>query len=116
MYEYRVAAHRDVYHDLMVVRVQRVDDRGFKEICRPMWCPAPLPGETIYDPRDVSMFSTYPNHNNIDLNVLQKLVDAAWDVGIRPSQAVNSGDALAVTNKWLEDMRTLVFKKVNSDG
>ena len=41
----------------------------------------------------------------------QSLIDSLWDCGLRPSEGSGSAGALAATQKHLEDMRTLVFKK-----
>jgi len=41
----------------------------------------------------------------------QVLMDDLWNCGIRPAEGAGSAGSLAATNKHLEDMRTLVFKK-----
>ena len=48
---------------------------------------------------------------SIDNDVAQKMMDSLWDCGIRPSEGTGSAGAMAATQKHLEDMRTLVFKK-----
>lgn len=47
----------------------------------------------------------------LDINAAQVLMDELWQCGIRPSEGSGSSGALAATQKHLEDMRTLVFKK-----
>ena len=41
----------------------------------------------------------------------QQMMDALWNVGIRPTEGVGSAGSLAATIRHLEDMRALVFKK-----
>ena len=41
----------------------------------------------------------------------QEMMDGLWSCGIRPSEGTGSAGAMAATQKHLEDMRTLVFKK-----
>jgi len=41
----------------------------------------------------------------------QRLMDELWDCGLRPTEGSGSAGAMAATQKHLEDMRTLVFKK-----
>lgn len=41
----------------------------------------------------------------------QTLIDDLWNAGLRPTEGAGSAGALAATQKHLEDMRTLVFKK-----
>ncbi len=43
----------------------------------------------------------------------QHLADALYEAGIRPSQAAGSAGQLAAVQFHLEDMRSLVFKRVN---
>lgn len=39
----------------------------------------------------------------------QQLMDALWDVGVRPAQGHGSSGQLAATLKHLEDMRAMAF-------
>jgi len=41
----------------------------------------------------------------------QQLIDELWQCGLRPSEGTGSAGAMAATQKHLEDMRTLVFKR-----
>jgi len=41
----------------------------------------------------------------------QLLMDDLWASGIRPTEGTGSAGSLAATQRHLEDMRTLVFKK-----
>lgn len=41
----------------------------------------------------------------------QILMDDLWNCGLRPTEGTGSAGSLAATQKHLEDMRTLVFKK-----
>lgn len=41
----------------------------------------------------------------------QKLMDELWQAGLRPSEGSGSAGSLAATQRHLEDMRSLVFKK-----
>jgi len=43
-------------------------------------------------------------------NFLQAAMDAAWDIGLRPTQAQNQTDELKAVRYHLEDMRTLALK------
>lgn len=45
------------------------------------------------------------------IDFLQALVDAAWDFGVRPKNAQDTGNELKATKYHLEDMRSLVFKE-----
>ena len=47
----------------------------------------------------------------LDDNTAQVLMDDLWHSGLRPTEGTGSAGALAATQKHLEDMRTLVFKK-----
>jgi hypothetical protein len=47
----------------------------------------------------------------LDPTTAQYLMDSLWDCGLRPSEGSGSAGALAATQKHLEDMRSLVFKK-----
>lgn len=40
----------------------------------------------------------------------QRLMDALWDAGLRPSEGSGSAGALLATQNHLNDMRALVFK------
>lgn len=42
---------------------------------------------------------------------LQACMDAAWDIGIRPTQAQDQRDELKAVRYHLEDMRALAFDK-----
>jgi len=44
-------------------------------------------------------------------DIAQVLMDDLWDAGLRPTEGTGSAGALAATQRHLEDMRTLVFKK-----
>lgn len=48
---------------------------------------------------------------SLDFRQAQSLMDQLWQCGLRPSEGTGSAGALAATQKHLEDMRTLVFKK-----
>lgn len=52
-----------------------------------------------------------PPAMTISANAAQTLMDDLWAAGIRPTEGAGSAGALAATQKHLEDMRTLVFKK-----
>ena len=41
----------------------------------------------------------------------QELMDELWRVGLRPTEGTGSAGALAATQRHLEDMRALIFKK-----
>lgn len=43
----------------------------------------------------------------------QDLIDQLWQAGLRPTEGSGSAGSLAATERHLEDMRTLVFKKGN---
>ena len=48
---------------------------------------------------------------SISMTEAQVLIDSLWDCGLRPSEGSGSAGQLDATQKHLEDMRTLVFKK-----
>jgi len=39
-------------------------------------------------------------------------MDSLWDCGLRPSEGTGSAGALSATQKHLDDMRKIVFKKL----
>lgn len=47
----------------------------------------------------------------LSMDEAQTLMNDLWNCGLRPSEGTGSAGALAATQKHLEDMRTLVFKK-----
>lgn len=49
----------------------------------------------------------------LDMQDAQQLIDELWQCGLRPSQAQASAGALSATQKHLDDMRALVFKKTD---
>lgn len=48
----------------------------------------------------------------IDIDEAQKLIDELWHCGLRPSEGSGSAGQLASTQRHLEDMRTVAFKKL----
>jgi hypothetical protein len=48
---------------------------------------------------------------NLSIQDAQLLIDDLWSAGLRPTDGTGSAGAMAATQKHLEDMRTLVFKK-----
>lgn len=44
-------------------------------------------------------------------SMTQQLMDDLWAVGLRPSEGYGSAGSLAATERHLEDLRRLVFKK-----
>ena len=48
---------------------------------------------------------------SLDIQQAQSIMDDLWNCGLRPTEGTGSAGALAATQKHLEDMRTLVFKK-----
>lgn len=48
---------------------------------------------------------------SLSVEAAQILMDDLWNCGLRPSEGSGSAGALAATQRHLEDMRTLVFKK-----
>lgn len=45
----------------------------------------------------------------------QALMDMLWDCGLRPSEGSGSAGALAATQRHLDDMRRLVFGKMEGE-
>ncbi len=45
----------------------------------------------------------------------QLLMDELWKVGLRPSEGTGSAGSLAATQRHLEDMRAIAFKKAGVD-
>jgi hypothetical protein len=48
---------------------------------------------------------------SLSMGAAQALMDDLWNVGLRPTEGTGSAGSLAATQRHLEDMRTLVFKK-----
>ncbi len=42
----------------------------------------------------------------------QRLMDALWDVGLRPTEGTGSAGSLAATQAHLSDMRSIVAKEI----
>ncbi len=49
---------------------------------------------------------------SLEVDDAQRLVDALWDAGLRPSDGSGSTGQLAATQKHLSDMRSIVAKKI----
>lgn len=47
----------------------------------------------------------------LPLETAQQLMDQLWECGLRPSEGSGSAGALAATQRHLDDMRALVFKR-----
>ena len=45
----------------------------------------------------------------------QTLMDDLWNAGLRPTEGAGSAGALLATEKHLDDMRKIVFKKLSID-
>lgn len=45
---------------------------------------------------------------------LQAIVDAAWEIGVKPKAAFSGGE-LGAANRHLEDMRALAFHKIGCE-
>lgn len=48
---------------------------------------------------------------SLSITEAQALMDQLWDCGLRPSKGSGSAGALLATQKHLNDMRALVFKR-----
>jgi hypothetical protein len=48
---------------------------------------------------------------SLEYGKAQLLMDDLWVAGLRPTEGAGSAGALAATQKHLQDMRNLVFKK-----
>jgi hypothetical protein len=46
---------------------------------------------------------------SLEMAEAQRLMDALWDCGLRPSEGSGSAGSLAATEKHLADMRALAF-------
>jgi len=46
---------------------------------------------------------------SLQMNDAQRLMDALWDCGLRPTEGSGSAGSLAATEKHLSDMRKLAF-------
>jgi hypothetical protein len=55
---------------------------------------------------------TYGNGVLLDKNTLQQLVDDLWSCGIRPNSAKGSAGQLSAVQSHLNDMRAIVFNKL----
>lgn len=60
---------------------------------------------------EISEGSMIPILTTLDYEDAQTLMDDLWNAGLRPTEGSGSAGALAATQRHLEDMRTLVFKK-----
>ena len=48
----------------------------------------------------------------IGMNEAQVLMDDLWNAGLRPTEGTGSAGSLRATERHLEDMRKIVFKKL----
>ncbi len=46
---------------------------------------------------------------------LRAVLNAAWELGLRPDGFNDTRESMAATNKHLEDMRTLAFYKIGAE-
>jgi hypothetical protein len=58
---------------------------------------------------------SYPAFAEIDKTTAQVLIDDLWRCGIRPSEGSLSAGSLLATQNHLNDMRKIVFKKLDID-
>ena len=49
----------------------------------------------------------------IGIQEAQQLIDELWQCGLRPSEGTGSAGSLKATETHLDDMRKIVFKKLN---
>ncbi len=91
-------AERFEYRDY-VMFVRGVSDDGKANMMLPLqfgdWQESPVPTPTLEGPEC--------------LEIVQAIVDAAWEGGIRPTAAAVRTDA---TDRHLEDMRLIAFHKL----
>lgn len=61
--------------------------------------------------QDMPEAVTCPSTCWLSMADAQVLMDDLWHAGLRPTEGSGSAGALAATERHLEDMRTLVFKR-----
>ncbi len=49
----------------------------------------------------------------LSINEAQQLIDELWQCGLRPSEGTGSAGSLKATENHLQDMRSIVMKKLN---
>lgn len=90
----------------LLVMVLRERDDGRRETVLPLTIQVHEPDAFIGDKHTIAA------PNSVDVRgMLQSIVDACWDFGIRPTGAQDSASELKATGRHLEDMRRLVFKE-----
>ena len=68
----------------------------------------PVEFETLSDSDDRQT----PPMMQLQAGQAQLLIDALWDVGLRPTQGKQSEGQVAATERHLHDMRAIVFEKL----
>lgn len=66
-------------------------------------------GELVMKPAEDGI--QVPPAFSLEIKEAQELMDKLWQCGLRPTEGTGSAGSLAATQRHLEDMRTLVFKK-----
>jgi len=68
-------------------------------------------GKMVFEEREEGV--VIPDSDGLRLSDenAQQLMDALWNIGVRPTEGAGSAGSLAATIRHLEDMRALVFKK-----
>jgi len=68
-------------------------------------------GKVMFEEREEGV--TIPDEDGLRLSDenAQQMMDALWNIGVRPTEGAGSAGSLAATIRHLEDMRALVFKK-----
>jgi hypothetical protein len=71
-------------------------------------------GRMVFEEREEGM--VVPDSDGLVLNDenAQQLMDALWNIGVRPTEGNGSAGSLAATIRHLEDMRSIVFSKGQS--
>jgi len=92
--------------DRIAIRVARIDDTNGTRtlaLANPMTFTVLDKNEMFCEPPSPTM--------HLRPDEAQHFMDELWRVGIRPTEGAGSVGQMAATEKHLEDMRQLVFKK-----
>lgn len=69
--------------------------------------------EIVFEEKKHERFAPTSSVLTISKREAQILIDDLWNAGLRPTEGSGSAGSLAATQRHLEDMRTITFKKLN---
>ena len=90
-------------YDLHALQIMQNGDRS---IARP----------ALFEAEDDAGEKTLEPVLSMNEKAAQELMDALWDVGLRPTEGSGSAGSLAATERHLKDMRAIAMGLLSKDG